>query len=62
MSYNYNSTDLVKETVLTPREEFLLKDSKTFCIYLMDSHTRIPYRRSISMLSCRNESGTNWQL
>jgi radical SAM protein with 4Fe4S-binding SPASM domain len=33
MSYNYNSTDLVRETVLTPREEFLLKDSKTFCIY-----------------------------
>jgi MoaA/NifB/PqqE/SkfB family radical SAM enzyme len=33
MSYNYNSTDLVKPTELTEREEFLLKDSKTFCIY-----------------------------
>ena len=33
MTYNYNSTDLVKPTELTPREEFLLKDSKTFCIY-----------------------------
>ena len=33
MSYNYNSTDLVKPTELTAREEFLLKDSKTFCIY-----------------------------
>jgi sulfatase maturation enzyme AslB (radical SAM superfamily) len=33
MSYNYNSTDLVKPVDLTPREEFLLKDSKTFCIY-----------------------------
>jgi radical SAM protein with 4Fe4S-binding SPASM domain len=33
MSYNYNSTDLVRPTELTEREEFLLKDSKTFCIY-----------------------------
>jgi radical SAM protein with 4Fe4S-binding SPASM domain len=33
MAYNYNSTDLVKNTSLTEREEFLLKDSKTFCIY-----------------------------
>jgi organic radical activating enzyme len=31
--YNYNSTDLVKPTELTEREQFLLKDSKTFCIY-----------------------------
>jgi len=31
--YNYNSTDLVKPIELTEREEFLLKDSKTFCIY-----------------------------
>ena len=33
MAYNYNSTDLAKPTELTEREEFLLKDSKTFCIY-----------------------------
>jgi radical SAM protein with 4Fe4S-binding SPASM domain len=33
MSYNYNSTDLVRPTELTDREEFLLRDSKTFCIY-----------------------------
>jgi len=33
MAYNYNSTDLVRPTELTEREEFLLKDSKTFCIY-----------------------------
>ena len=33
MSYNYNSTDLVRPTELTKREEFLLKESKTFCIY-----------------------------
>ena len=33
MLYNYNSTDLVRPTKLTTREEFLLKDSKTFCIY-----------------------------
>ena len=31
--YKYNSTDLVKNIELTEREEFLLKDSKTFCIY-----------------------------
>jgi len=33
MTYNYNSADLVRPTELTKREEFLLKDSKTFCIY-----------------------------
>jgi radical SAM protein with 4Fe4S-binding SPASM domain len=33
MTYNYNSTDLVKKIALTEREKFLLKDSKTFCIY-----------------------------
>lgn len=33
MTYNYNSSDLVKPTKLTEREEFLLKESKTFCIY-----------------------------
>ena len=33
MSYNYNSADLVRPTELTEREQFLLKDSKTFCIY-----------------------------
>lgn len=33
MSYNYNSSDLVKPVELTEREEFLLKESKTFCIY-----------------------------
>lgn len=33
MTYNYNSTDLARPTELTEREEFLLKDSKTFCIY-----------------------------
>lgn len=33
MTYKYNSADLVKPTELTEREEFLLKDSKTFCIY-----------------------------
>ena len=32
-TYKYNSTDLVKPIDLTEREEFLLKDSKTFCIY-----------------------------
>jgi radical SAM protein with 4Fe4S-binding SPASM domain len=31
--YKYNSTDLVKQVKLTEREEFLLKESKTFCIY-----------------------------
>jgi hypothetical protein len=33
MTYKYNSTDLVKPTELTAREQFLLADSKTFCIY-----------------------------
>jgi organic radical activating enzyme len=33
MAYKYNSADLVKPVELTEREEFLLKDSKTFCIY-----------------------------
>ena len=33
MTYKYNSTDLLTPTVLTEREEFLLKDSKTFCMY-----------------------------
>ena len=33
MAYNYNSTDLVKPVELTEREQFLLRDSKTFCIY-----------------------------
>jgi len=32
-AYNYNSSDLVRDTALTEREEFLLKESKTFCIY-----------------------------
>ena len=31
--YKYNSADLVRPVELTEREEFLLKDSKTFCIY-----------------------------
>lgn len=31
--YRYNSADLVRPVELTQREEFLLKDSKTFCIY-----------------------------
>ena len=31
--YKYNSTDLVHPTELTKREQFLLTDSKTFCIY-----------------------------
>ena len=31
--YKYNSTDLVRPIKLSEREEFLLKDSKTFCIY-----------------------------
>ena len=31
--YNYNSSDLVKDVELNQREEFLLKESKTFCIY-----------------------------
>ena len=31
--YKYNSADLAKPIELTEREEFLLKESKTFCIY-----------------------------
>ena len=31
--YKYNSSDLVKDVALTDREEFLLKESKVFCIY-----------------------------
>lgn len=31
--YKYNSTDLVRPIELTEREQFLLSDSKTFCIY-----------------------------
>jgi len=31
--YKYNSADLVKPVELTEREKFLLKESKTFCIY-----------------------------
>ena len=31
--YKYNSSDLVRSIELSEREEFLLKDSKTFCIY-----------------------------
>lgn len=33
MSYNYNSADLLKPIDLNEREQFLLKDSKTFCMY-----------------------------
>ncbi len=33
MTYKYNSADLVRPVALTKREEFLLQDSKTFCIY-----------------------------
>ena len=33
MTYKYNSADLVRPVELDQREEFLLKDSKTFCIY-----------------------------
>ena len=33
MTYQYNSADLVRPVALTEREEFLLRDSKTFCIY-----------------------------
>jgi len=33
MSYNYNSTDLVKPIELSERESFLLKESQTFCMY-----------------------------
>jgi radical SAM protein with 4Fe4S-binding SPASM domain len=32
-AYNYNSSDLVHPIDLTEQEEFLLKQSKTFCIY-----------------------------
>lgn len=32
MTYNYKSTDLVRPVELTEREEFLLKESQTFCI------------------------------
>ena len=32
-NYKYNSADLVKPIELSDREEFLLKQSKTFCIY-----------------------------
>lgn len=32
-AYNYNSADLVRPTELTEREQFLLKESRTFCIY-----------------------------
>jgi radical SAM protein with 4Fe4S-binding SPASM domain len=32
-NYQYNSTDLVRPVKLTEREEFLLKESKTFCMY-----------------------------
>jgi radical SAM protein with 4Fe4S-binding SPASM domain len=31
--YQYNSSELVRPVELTTREEFLLKESKTFCIY-----------------------------
>ena len=31
--YNYNSTDLLKSVELSDRENFLLKESKTFCMY-----------------------------
>jgi len=31
--YRYNSSDLVRPTELSEREQFLLKESKTFCIY-----------------------------
>ena len=31
--YKYNSSDLVRPTELTDREQFLLTDSKIFCIY-----------------------------
>ena len=31
--YKYNSSDLVRPTDLTDREQFLLTESKTFCIY-----------------------------
>ena len=31
--YKYNSSELVRATALTDREKFLLKESKTFCVY-----------------------------
>ena len=31
--YKYNSTDLVRATELTEREQFLLTESRTFCMY-----------------------------
>jgi radical SAM protein with 4Fe4S-binding SPASM domain len=31
--YKYNSSDLVRDIELTDKEKFLLKDSKTFCMY-----------------------------
>jgi len=31
--YKYNSTDLIRPTELSEREQFLLTESKTFCIY-----------------------------
>jgi radical SAM protein with 4Fe4S-binding SPASM domain len=31
--YQYNSTDLIRPVELTEREQFLLKESRTFCIY-----------------------------
>lgn len=31
--YRYASHDLIKDVELTPQQEFLLKESKTFCIY-----------------------------
>ena len=31
--YKYNSADLINPVELTDREQFLLRDSKTFCIY-----------------------------
>lgn len=33
MTYNYNSRDLIRPVDLTDQEEFLLKESRTFCIY-----------------------------
>ena len=32
-AYNYNGTDLVRDIALDAKQEFLLKKSKTFCIY-----------------------------
>jgi hypothetical protein len=33
MSYQYNSSNLVRKTELSLREKFLLTESKTFCMY-----------------------------